>query len=439
MHLVLVSKRIRDGRTILTLLGLLLLFIFQATPSASLQGTVTDPSGARVPEALIQLIGPGGEQRKTTDGGGQYSFPSLTPGKYLLRVIAKDFTVESRPNLDIAGLTVLDVQLRIASEGVVVNVETEASKVTVSTDPDANGGALVLGKTELDALSDDPDELARQLQALAGPGIGPQGGQIYADGFTAGVPPKSAIREIRINSNPFSSEYDFPGFGRIEILTKPGGAAFHGQLFTQYNDQHFNSRSPLYRGSAALPPYKNLFRSGNITGPISKDKASFTFDFDHRIITENAFILATSLGSDLTPHIVNEGLVTPQKRTTYARRLDLAINASHSIILRYQDVRNELDNLGAGGFNLSQTAFNQTNTEKSLQFTEIALVSPTLINELRAQFSRTTRTNIAGGSAPAIVVQDAFTSGGARNGNSNKLPTAGNSRTSRSGIVARIR
>ena len=58
-------------------------------------------------------------------------------------------------------------------------------------------------------MPDDPDELEAALQALAGPSAGPNGGQIYIDGFTGGrLPPKEAIREIRINSNPFSAEYD---------------------------------------------------------------------------------------------------------------------------------------------------------------------------------------------------------------------------------------
>ena len=68
---------------------------------------------------------------------------------------------------------------------------------------------MVITQQELDALPDDPDELQADLQSLAGPGAGPNGGQMYIDGFTAGqLPPKSSIREIRINSNPFSSEYD---------------------------------------------------------------------------------------------------------------------------------------------------------------------------------------------------------------------------------------
>src|SRR5436190_706655 len=81
--------------------------------------------------------------------------------------------------------------------------------------------AKVLKEKDLEALTDDPDELEAALQALAGPSSGPNGGQIYIDGFTGGrLPPKEAIREIRINQNPFSAEYDRLGFGRIEILTK---------------------------------------------------------------------------------------------------------------------------------------------------------------------------------------------------------------------------
>src|SRR5207302_3315549 len=136
----------------------------------------------------------------------------------------------------------------------VITVQENAT-AAVSTDPDANASATVIGKNELEALSDDPDELARQLQALAGPGVGPQGGQIYTDGFTGGVPPKSSIREIRINSNPYSSEYDQPGNGRVEIVTKPGGENIHGLFSVQFYNEHFNTRSPLYVQSSSLPPY----------------------------------------------------------------------------------------------------------------------------------------------------------------------------------------
>jgi Carboxypeptidase regulatory-like domain/TonB dependent receptor len=387
---------------------------------ASLRGTITDPSGALVPEALVQLRGPGGEQRKTTDTSGQYTFPTLASGKYNVRVIAKGFTLGQKQALDVSGATVFDFQLTIEAESQVINVEDEANKTAVNTDPSSNGGALVLGQKELQALSDDPDELSQQLQAMAGPGAGPEGGQIYIDGFTGGnLPPKSSIREVRINSNPFSAEYDRTGFGRIEIFTRPGTNTLHGQVFFQYNDQYFNSRSPLYVQSSSLPPYKNLFFGGNLSGPIKKDKASFTLDFERRDITENAFILATDLNSSLFPQTVNQALLTPQTRTTISPRMDYAINANNTLVVRYQNVHIGLDNQGAGSFNLPSTAYNQSTTEQDVQATETAVLSPTLINEARFQYMRTTSAYSGAGDAPSISVLDAFTSGSATVGNSN--------------------
>ena len=62
---------------------------------------------------------------------------------------------------------------------------------------------------------------------MAGPSPGPDGGQIFIDGFSGGIlPPKASIREVRVNQNPFSAEYDRVGFGRIEILTNPDRANF---------------------------------------------------------------------------------------------------------------------------------------------------------------------------------------------------------------------
>ena len=407
----------------------------QSAP-ASLRGTITDPSGALIPAALVQLRGPGGEQRGNTDSSGQYSFPSLASGKYNVRVIAKGFTVGEKQSLEIRKPTVFDLQLTIEASSQVVNVDDEANRGAVSTDPASNAGALVLGQKELQALSDDPDELSQQLQAMAGPGAGPEGGQIYIDGFTGGnLPPKSSIREVRINSNPFSPEYDRPGFGRIEIFTKPGTNDLHGQVFFQYNDQYFNSRSPLYTESSSLPPYKNLFFGGNLSGPIKKNKASFTLDLERRDITENAFILGNDLNSSLIPQIVNEALLTPQTRTTISPRVDYAINAKNTLVVRYQDLRIGLDNqlgtssqaAGPGAstsgstFNLPSTAYNQNTTEQDVQATETAVISPNLINEARFQYMRSTSADLVNGDVPSISVLGAFTSGSSTFGDSKNI------------------
>ena len=90
----------------------------------------------------------------------------------------------------VAGQTVrADVQMsiQVQQEKVMVNDTT----TQVSVDPSNNANTIVLQGKDLDALSDDPDELQSELQALAGPSAGPNGGQIYIDGFTGGqLPPK---------------------------------------------------------------------------------------------------------------------------------------------------------------------------------------------------------------------------------------------------------
>ena len=387
----------------------------QAPPS--LHGTVKDPSGALVPGALVQLRGPGGEQRAKSDDNGQYSFSTLQSGKYQVRVIAKGFTVAQKQDVGIANPTTLDVQLVIEAESQVVNVEEEANKV--STDPASNGGAIILGEKELAALSDDPDELEQQLQAMAGPGAGPNGGQIYIDGFTGNnMPPKASIREVRINMNPFSPEYDRPGFGRIEILTRPGTDAFHGQIFFSFNNQDFNSRSPLLAQS--LPPYEQKFYSVHLTGPIKQKKASFGFDFDRRDITENAFILATKLDDNLNVLQVNE-VVTPQIRMTFSPRLDYMINTNNTLVVRYQNTRNEQDNQGIGDYSLSTQAYNARSTENSLQITETAVLNATMINETRFQYAHFSVGDIGNNSTPAINVVGAFVGGAGQVGNSGTL------------------
>ena len=100
--------------------------------------------------------------------------------------------------------------------------------------------------SDLDALSDDPTQLATELQALAGNSAGPDGGQIYIDGFSSGqLPPKSSIREIRINSNPFSAEFDKLGYGRIEIITKAGSNKFSGHVSRSRNRFRVQYRQPF--------------------------------------------------------------------------------------------------------------------------------------------------------------------------------------------------
>src|SRR5215475_7602178 len=393
----------------------------QNNTQGTLKGVVTDPSNKRVPNATIQLKSSSGEQSQTSNENSEYTFTNVKPSAYDVQVSVPDFKTEHRQAVNVAASTSWDVQLSLESQTQVVTVEEQAE--TVSLDPDSNASATVLDKKELEGLSDDPDELAQQLQALAGPGVGPgTGGQVYTDGFSNGtIPPKTSIREIRINSNPYSAEYDSPSNNRIEIVTKPGDDSVHGQFSTQFNNKHFNTRSPLYTESSSLPPYKNLFFIGNIVGPIKKNKASFSLDFIRRDITENAFIYATNLSSSLQPQSVNQALLMPQTFNSIVPRFDWSINANSTLTVRFENTTQRLDNQGAGSFRLAETAYNQRLGTHILSITETSLLTPMLVNETRFQYSRLTRASLAESTGPSISVQDAFTGGSATVSNSHNL------------------
>ena len=382
-----------------------------AQEAPALSGTVSDPSGAVVPGVTVQPRGPGRDRRVKTDRSGQYLFSSLEPGSYEVRFTAKGFAVALKKGLRVERPEVFDVRLVIGTTAQVINVEDQQRGV--NTEADSNGSAIVMRERHIAALSDDPDELALQLQALAGPAPGPGGGEIFIDGFTGGnLPPKSSIREIRINANPFSPEYDRPGFSRVEIFTKPGSDALHGSAFTQYGDTIFNSRNPLFTQSTR-PPYRSQFYGLSFGGPLRKNKASFSFDAEHRQIDENAFILAT------TPDgTINQALSTPQSRTNIRPRLDYSITPRNTLVVRYQYVNASLDNQGAGDFNLASRAYNERQTEQTVQVTETAMLSARAINETRFQFLRAATQDAAGQGAPVVNVEGAFTAGGATGGNS---------------------
>ena len=179
-------------------------------PTGGLTGVVTDPSGAGIPKASVRLTDAGGASYDaTTNREGIYEFKTLPPGVYTLKASATGFALFTQENVQVTANQVqqANVNLTIQIEEQKVEVTDQTTKVDV--DPSNNAGTVVMKGKDLEALSDDPDELQSELQALAGPSAGPNGGQIYIDGFTAGqLPPKASIREIRINQNPFSSEYD---------------------------------------------------------------------------------------------------------------------------------------------------------------------------------------------------------------------------------------
>ena len=248
----------------------------------------------------------------------------------------------------------------------------------LDTSPDNNAGAIVIKGKDLDALSDDPDQLQDELNALAGPAAGPNGGQIYIDGFTGGqLPPKSSIREIRINQNPFSAEYDKLGYGRIEILTKPGTNQLHGMIMASGNDSAFNSLNTFVTSE---PPYYSTFFLGNVSGSFNPSSSWFLSGF-RRDNNANSIINAQLLDPTGTSYNYAAAVANPQSRMDLSPRLDLQITPTNTLTLRYMYDRQKSSNNGVSQFALQTQGYDTLNQENTLQVSDTQILSSRVINE----------------------------------------------------------
>jgi hypothetical protein len=397
-----------------SLVLLLLRAAASAQPSGgSVHGIVTDNSGAVIPSAAIQLSGAAGSRSTVALGDGSYTFTGLAPGTYTLKVAFPGFVpVEKTIAVEDGASLQLPVQLTVGAERQSVTVKGDPGP-SVSVEPDQNATAIVIKGSDLDALPDDPDNLQDMLNALAGPAAGPGGGQIYVDGFSGGqLPPKASIREIRINQNPLSAEYDRLGYGRIEILTKPGSDKFHGGFSFNDSDAYFNSRNPYATNKA---DYVMRYINANVSGPIGH-RASFFFNFYQQTTNTDALIDAVTLNSSLEPVPVQNTVVTPRHRYNINPRVDVQLSKNNTLTVRLQAVNGSADNQGIGQYNLVSRAYNVDNNYQDLQATLTSILSPTVVNDLRFEFVRIASENYGDNSVPAINVAASFSGGGAQVG-----------------------
>ena len=392
--------------------------------TGALHGQVLDPSNAAVTGASVVLTGADGTSAgATTNQQGAFDLKNLAPGKYTLEVIAKGFALYKNQEVEIAPDQTKNLNILLSIEEQEQQVTVTDQTPMVDVNPQNNAGAITISGKELDALPDDPDELQTDLEALAGPSAGPNGGQFYIDGFTAGqLPPKSSIREIRINQNPFSAEYDKVGYGRIEIFTKPGTDKWHGQVSVNASASALNSENPFFDKSASSTPYPGYYTtqySGNLGGPLSK-KASFFFTADIRDINDVEVVNAQTVDPTtfaITPF--SAAIANPRKRYNIGPRVDYQLTKTNTLSVRYQYYRDNETNEGIGGFLLPSQGYNALSTEQTLQVSDTQAFGTNIINETRFQYLRDESSQLPVSTAPSVSVGGAFTGGGNNSGNIN--------------------
>jgi hypothetical protein len=291
---------------LLIMFGLVLKAPAQSTTSA-LQGTVSDSSGAKVPDATVTITntGTGVSDNTISDASGFFSFPRLAVGGYQLRVISTGFSqyTQSGLMLNVGQTGVVNVILKIGSVGTQVEVTSDVPLVDTET---GTSNQLVQGKQAVDLplngrnsqdlvnLAAGTVNLARYVTPVNG-----QGG-LYPDEATYAVngafrgtvnyqmdgvdhndtylnaslpfPNPDAIQEFALQSANFSAEYGNAAGGIVNIVNKSGTNAFHGSAFEFYRDAAMNAGN--WFSHSPNPLHRNQF-GGSIGGPILKDKLFF--------------------------------------------------------------------------------------------------------------------------------------------------------------------
>ncbi len=411
----------------------------QTQAGGTIRGAIADPDSAEIPGAVVTLTPASGKPVTTKSGSdGSYVLRGVAPGTYSVTITMDGFATVVKQGVKIAAGTPTTLNVKMAIQEADTTVNVTADQNVVSVDPETSASRTVLTGKDLDALSDDPDELSSELAALAGPSAGPNGGQIYIDGFTGGqLPPKSSIREIRINQNPFSAQYDRAGFGRIEIFTKPGTDKFHGSAQTNFQDKFLNTGSP-YAGTAAQPTYHTLFFPRKHDGSDQQEGTSFTSGGSYRDIQNNSIvnppaIYATSQTSGIACYPQTAGCnyfsttggngytfvqLVPQTRFDLSPRVDLALGEKNTMTVRFQYEHNSQHDQGIDTLDIPSTGYSTLGTEATIQISDTEVFNSKFINEIHFEYQRPTSATTPFSTAPYVSVQGAFNGGGSNTGTS---------------------
>jgi hypothetical protein len=386
------------------LLGMLLMGPARAEDArGTLIVKVQDSTGAVIPGAIVHIEGAGAPRELTADVSGQALW-KVAPGSYAIHVTWNGFsdfsrTAEVRADVE----TTIDALLKVETSADSVTVTSEAAGL--STEPSENSSALVFRGKDLESLPDDPEDLTSDLKGLTG-SANPE---IMVDGFSGGrVPPKAAIKEIRINQNPFSAEYDRMGLGRAEILTKPGSEQYHGTAFFKFSDGLLNSRNPY---SPEKAPYQSRQFGGDLGGPLGRTR-SFFLNFERVQIDDNAIVHATALDSQLRIEPVTAAVPSPEATSSLNARFDQQIGTRHTVSGRFTWLSTDTGNAGIGGFVLPSRGLQSLNDSYSGQSALTSVLSSHTTNELRLQYGRDNISSTGVSSTPSLLVLDSFAGGG---------------------------
>ena len=368
-----------------------------------LEGSVSDPSGAKIAYATVRVSSRTLRREVKTSAIGAFSL-ALPPGRYSATFKApgfREYTTRitlSEQSMDAS----IRVRLEIATRPEEITVPAEREESTAASE---NMSALTFNENQLNEFSDDEDVFQQEIKALAG-GEGLRAPEILLNGFSNGrFPPKNTIQEIQINRNPYSAEYDSLGFGRVEIVTKPGSSHLHGEVSSWGTDNAFNAQNPY---TTVEPPYYTVNLDGNLSGSFNR-KTSFFFSGAYYDLQNNAVVDAFNPES-LAP--LDEAVRSPSVTQTYSGRLDRQVTKTNTLMARYEYNEVTVNNNGVGLLVLPSEGLNSTTSTSTLQMMDTQIIGASTISEAHFQFARIHQDQSPASTEAAIVAQGLFNAGG---------------------------
>ncbi len=383
-----------------------------STTDAQLRLVIVDQTGAVIPAATVTVKQAAGDPVVFVSDEHGVATSVLAPGAATVQVEFPGFLPFEAP---------LTLRRGAMNETVTLEIEGFTQEVTVTATPtEASNTAstTTLSQEEIDALPDDPDELAEALSAMAGPG----GATFSMNGFTGGrLPNRDQIRSIRFRQNNYAADNHDAGRAQIDIITRPN-TSWGGNATANFGGDMFNARQP--QQLVETPSQERTMQFG-VRGPIVAGKTSFNFNVNNNSrYNSNPITAIDELGRR-----IDDSVRATSGQSGFTAGLEHALSANQSLLLNFQRSENEGLNQGVGGFNLPERASTRVSDSNQLRARVQSVIGKTRLNELRVQVNRSGSEAFSLSSAPTVVVQDAFTRGGAglnSNSTTNRVEIADN-------------
>ena len=385
----------------------------QVSPGAySVSGTVSDPSGAAIPAADVAVRQRGTTAvagRTRTDLQGGFRVSGVAGGSYEIEVRHDGFAVQTvRVAVRDRSPAPLHIELKLA--GVRQEVTVADSAGQVGTESADNLDVVTMDRQMMDNLPVfDQNYVAAMSQFLDPGSIGTGGVTLVVNGMeqrNVGVT-ASAIQQVKINQNPYSAEFQRPGRGRIEVITKPSSQVYHGTFNFLFRDDHLNARDPF---ASTRPPEQRRIYEGSLLGPVGHSrKNSFLISINREEEDLQAIVYAVTPAG-----LLQQTAANPQRDTEVSASITHQFTENHLATVRFNSTSSSERNRGVGGFVLPEAGVDVRDREDEVYYNDSLVITPRLLNQFRIVIGRDHAPDTSVTHAPGVVVPRSFTGGGAQ-------------------------